>query len=84
MKRYIDYLHDYEKIVCQGMKEGKGNFVKPEFYVAMNFIEDNHLGEPWNKDFADKLEIVLKKCNSEDRLYFTNAICETIKAVKGI
>lgn len=61
-----------------------GYAVKPEIWIGFKFLDDNGIEEPWRPEEHEKLKRILDKCEPNDRMLFTNAVCSTFKAVNEI
>jgi len=80
VKTYEDYCKDYERIVNEGKAKGHDKAVRLDFYIAMNFLEDNGITEPWAAGAPEKLHNALEQCAPADKqrfMYVINNMLET-------
>jgi len=83
MKTYEEYCKEYEKIVNDGKKKGHNMAVRLDFYVAIHFLEDNGITEPWADDAPDKLKKALDKCSPADYHRFMFVINTALSTIAG-
>lgn len=80
MKTYEDYCKEYEKVISEGKAKGHNMAIRLDYYIAMNFLEDNGITEPWADGAAEKLHHALEKCAPADMyrfMYVINNLFET-------
>ena len=82
LKTYDDYCKEYEDVLMQGRIDGKQYIVKRDVYIAMTFLDDIGVSEPWADDAPDKLCRALEKHTPADKKKFLNVISDTINMIK--
>ncbi len=82
IKTYDDYCREYEDILLQGRIDGKQYIVKRDVYIAMTFLDDIGVSEPWADDAPKKLSQALEKYSPTDKEKFLNVISDTINMIK--
>ena len=80
MKNYEDYCKEYEKIVSEGKAKGHNMAVRLDYYIAIHFLEDNGITEPWANGADEKLHNALEKCTPTDKQRFMFVINNMFEA----
>ena len=83
MKTYEEYCKDYEKIVSEGKAKGHNMAVRLDYYIAIHFLEDNDITEPWADGAPEKLHNALEKCAPADKNRFLFVISNMLKTFTG-
>jgi hypothetical protein len=83
MKTYEDYCKEYEKIVTEGKAKGNNMAVRLDYYIAIHFLEDNGITEPWADGAAEKLHNALERCVPADKHRFMFVINNMLKTFIG-
>ena len=71
MKHYADYVRQHNNL-CM-MSSGR-RVLKREIYIAVNFLEDIGVTEPWKPDQIAKLEETLKQYPDDEKAMFENVL----------
>ena len=80
MKTYEDYCKEYEKVINEGKAKGHTMAIRLDYYIALHFLEDNGITEPWAKGATEKLHHALEKCAPADMhrfMFVINNLFET-------